>query len=211
MDIFKLYNMDENLGHLQKWRNHTIKSWCDKLSPVFVEYVNKLESGIICEIGVHGGASFLLAHDLIENKNIELYGIDCWELIDSINGIEKEKFTDQSLDKFKTLHCGNRTNLEEIIKYYNLSKCHLIQGFSDDKNIIDKFLDESIDAIYIDADHSFEGVYADLNNWYPKMKKNGLILGDDYPWEGVKNAAEKFATENNIKLNYIDNKFYFYK
>jgi predicted O-methyltransferase YrrM len=39
---------------------------------------------------------------------------------------------------------------------------------------------EPIDYLYIDADHSFEGVLADLEAWVPHVRTGGLILGDDY-------------------------------
>jgi predicted O-methyltransferase YrrM len=39
---------------------------------------------------------------------------------------------------------------------------------------------EPIDYLYIDADHSFPFVWADLLAWVPKVRPGGLVLGDDY-------------------------------
>jgi predicted O-methyltransferase YrrM len=44
------------------------------------------------------------------------------------------------------------------------------------------FEDESIDFLFIDADHSFEAVKKDLKLWYPKVKTGGIIAGHDYMW-----------------------------
>lgn len=50
---------------------------------------------------------------------------------------------------------------------------------------------EPIDFLYIDADHSYEGVLADLLAWVPHVRSGGLIVGDDYGnaiYPGVKQA-----------------------
>jgi Methyltransferase domain len=60
-------------------------------------------------------------------------------------------------------------------------------------------LDEaSIDWVYIDADHHYESVLSDLNNYAPKVKPGGLLAGDDYGaagwWkDGVTRAVDEFA------------------
>lgn len=57
------------------------------------------------------------------------------------------------------------------------------------------FPDEYFDFIYIDGDHEYEGIKADLDNWYPKVKKGGVLAGDDYApkYPGVIQAVdEKF-------------------
>jgi predicted O-methyltransferase YrrM len=41
------------------------------------------------------------------------------------------------------------------------------------------FQDQSIDFIMIDADHKHDSVVADFNNWYPKIKPNGILAFHD--------------------------------
>ena len=36
------------------------------------------------------------------------------------------------------------------------------------------------DFIYIDGNHSYDFVKADLEAWWPKLKSGGAICGDDY-------------------------------
>lgn len=42
------------------------------------------------------------------------------------------------------------------------------------------FDDGTLDFVYIDGDHCFESVVADIAAWLPKIRKGGIISGDDY-------------------------------
>ncbi len=42
------------------------------------------------------------------------------------------------------------------------------------------FDDESLDLVWIDGDHSYEGCLADIEAWLPKVRAGGLIGGHDY-------------------------------
>lgn len=56
--------------------------------------------------------------------------------------------------------------------------------------------DESLDVVYIDADHSFTSVLADLKSWAPKVKNGGIVSGHDYSLcdhTGVRKAVEDFV------------------
>ena len=216
MDLFNFYNMDENLGILLQYRDFKIKAWCKDVVDVWKNFINTniKEDGIIVEIGVHGGGSLLKTADLLIDRNIKLYGIDCWEDIEKcgINGKKNDFWTKSSFDKFLNLHKENYNHLIKIIKHYDYKFIELIKGLSNDKDIVNKFEDNSIDAIYIDGDHSYEGVKSDLELYYPKVKKNGLILCDDYTnFESVKKAVDEFCKKNKIDGNLTIDKFYFFK
>ena len=63
------------------------------------------------------------------------------------------------------------------------------------------FSDASLDFVYIDGDHSYESVKQDLNSWYPKLKKFGVMCGDDYAHitgRGVVEAVNEFAFEKKL-------------
>ena len=49
--------------------------------------------------------------------------------------------------------------------------------------------DGSLDWVFIDADHSYEGVRADITNWLPKIRKGGMITGHDIDRKGVRDAV----------------------
>jgi len=67
---------------------------------------------------------------------------------------------------------------------------------------VSKFSDEFFDFIYIDANHDYEYVKADIEAWYPKMKEGGIFAGHDYldgafrrVTYGVKQAVDEFCLE----------------
>ncbi len=43
-----------------------------------------------------------------------------------------------------------------------------------------RFADKSLAFVYLDGDHSFDGVRRDLFAWIPKVKSGGIIAGHDY-------------------------------
>lgn len=64
---------------------------------------------------------------------------------------------------------------------------------SDSVLAADDFYTESVDAIFIDGDHTYDGVMADIKAWLPKVKRGGYMLGHDYKERqfGVKRAVDK--------------------
>lgn len=63
----------------------------------------------------------------------------------------------------------------------------------------------SLDFVFIDADHSYEGCREDLETWFPKLKPGSLLCGHDYahpdfPTWGVKRAVDEFLRKNDLPL-----------
>jgi SAM-dependent methyltransferase len=73
-------------------------------------------------------------------------------------------------------------------------------------NVVNTFEDNSVDVVYVDADHKYEPVLADIRAWYAKVKPGGILCGDDYidgshiEKFGVIQAVKDFAAENNLKF-----------
>lgn len=69
------------------------------------------------------------------------------------------------------------------------------------------FLPESVDIIYIDGLHHYEGVMNDLETWWPILKRGGIILGHDYLLSAdkytiftVKPAVDEFARKIHLPV-----------
>lgn len=43
-----------------------------------------------------------------------------------------------------------------------------------------RFDDQTVDVLFVDADHRYSAVKADLEAWLPKMRPGGLVFGHDF-------------------------------
>jgi hypothetical protein len=85
-----------------------------------------------------------------------------------------------------------------ICRVLKNSSINLIEDYSVPAS--KQFEDNSVDWIYIDGDHSYEFVKADLAYWLPKIKKGGYICGHDFNpffanWKGVNQALYEFVVK----------------
>lgn len=59
----------------------------------------------------------------------------------------------------------------------------------------DVWPDHDLDLVFIDAEHTYDAVRQDISLWIPKVKKGGIICGDDYypdgNFPGVKSAVDE--------------------
>lgn len=65
-----------------------------------------------------------------------------------------------------------------------------------------------LDAVYIDADHSYNSVKQDLELSFAKINHNGFIMGHDYcprQFPGVYRAVNEFCSLYNQQIKYIAN------
>ena len=55
-------------------------------------------------------------------------------------------------------------------------------------------MNEAIDLLFIDGDHSYDGVTSDLKAYLPKVKAGGTVLLHDWGWaEGVQRAIRELV------------------
>lgn len=142
------------------------------------------------EIGVAEG---LYSEILIrKNPNLKLYLVDAWE--------QYPGYKDES----EAIQIKNYREVKERIKPYN---CHMIRDFS--MNAVKRFADESLDFVYIDANHDYQHVKEDIKEWSKKVKKGGIIAGHDYGNRrvyGVVDAVNDWVKEQKIHPLIILNK-----
>ena len=64
-------------------------------------------------------------------------------------------------------------------------------------------INEPLDFVYIDGNHDYPYVKKDLELYYPKIKKHGVIGGHNFEIEypGVAKASIEFAEENHLNLD----------
>jgi len=93
----------------------------------------------------------------------------------------------------KVDHAANEKLVDEIALKFS-TRCVVLKATTCEAS--KHVTDGSLDFIYIDADHSYEGVSADIRDWWVKLKVGGWMLGDDYAddFPGVvKAVAERWS------------------
>lgn len=145
---------------------------------------------LLVEIGVYKGESTL---ELLNNANIKRYvGIDPYEQYQEYEHDDTNQYTtDQLYNTVKE-------------KFKGFKQLELIRKYSSDA--VDMFKDNSIDFLFVDGNHSYKYVLEDLEKYYPKVKKGGIISGDDFFFReeinGIKmvyEAVVDFTQKNNIE------------
>lgn len=64
----------------------------------------------------------------------------------------------------------------------------------------EEFDNNSVDVLFIDGDHSYKGVSADINAWLPKVKQCGKVLFHDYgSYDGVTQAVDNVIAQDRIQ------------
>jgi predicted O-methyltransferase YrrM len=49
----------------------------------------------------------------------------------------------------------------------------------------------TLDLVFLDGDHSYEGVRRDILAWLPLVRPGGILSGHDLNWPGVRRAVEE--------------------
>lgn len=146
------------------------------------------EHSIIVEIGSYLGASSSFLAYAAKEKNHIVYCVDTWK---------NEGMSEGERDTFAEF----RKNIEPLKDYI-----HILRGCSVD---IAKTFNEKIDLLFIDGDHSYEAVKADVEYWLPKVKNHGIVIFHDIGWaEGVIKVVNEFIKPVQIEDHIIDNTYW---
>ena len=129
----------------------------------------KKKGWVGAEIGVHDEEHAL---DLLEELPIgKLYLIDPYLSYENYyESVGNPNKTQKALDERMRV-------AKSITKKYG-DKVVFIRKLGEDA--AKHFKDESLDFVYIDGNHQYEFVKKDVEKFYSKVKKGGIIGGDDY-------------------------------
>jgi hypothetical protein len=170
-----------------------------------IDFINQHNPESIAEIGVlYGNISGRILENVISVK--KLYMIDPW--CEYINIGQKES-------KDKVLLSYSQDKWEDL---YNRA-CTLANKFKDRTEVIRKvsyeasflFMNNSLDMVIIDADHTYASVIVDIKSWIPKLKQGGILIGHDYQgaWPDVVQAVDELFGEK--KVGGLDGSYWYAK
>jgi len=121
--------------------------------------------------------------------NLQLSAIDAWT---SYTGYIDYEKNDLEVDAY----------VDTVRRTKDMPNVKLIKGWSSE--VVKQFEDESLDYIFIDANHDYASVVEDINLWSKKVKKGGIVMGHDYFVMrklnfGVIQAVNGWVETNHIK------------
>ena len=143
---------------------------------------------IYAEIGVLYGGSII--EQMKDDQSCFYIGID------PFTGYYGNEY-----DRHRNVHLEDHINIVKKNIDENNPHNHeykLIKGLSQSPEVLQEVSQYKIDYLFIDGDHSGEGVKNDFYNYLPFMNSGGLILFDNYDdpsWTEVKPATDKIIEE----------------
>ena len=112
------------------------------------------------EIGVDKGA---YTEKLLQ-AGLEIYAVDPWKVYENYNHPRGQKRLDFLYEHTK-----------RVVAPYN---CHIVR--KDSMEAAKDFEDESLDFVYIDGNHKFRYIAADIVEWEKKVRPGGVVSGHDF-------------------------------
>lgn len=126
-----------------------------------------------------------------------LHSVDPWRTLPSADYLDIANVTQEAHDRFYD------TTVARLRRFGKRSK--IVRNTSVDASAL--FSSGQLDFVYLDAQHSYEGVKADLHSWAAKVRTGGILAGHDYVDGileqgvfGVKSAVDEFARDHNARV-----------
>jgi len=132
----------------------------DLLKEIGLEFPN----GKGAEIGTFKGE---FAKEILQNWSGTLYMVDVWRALG-------EEYLDSSN------HAAHSSAYLETMNSISGYEDRGVMVRATSEVAADMFDRESLDFVYIDANHAYDFVIQDIKLWYPKIKSGGYLCGHDY-------------------------------
>ncbi len=125
------------------------------------------------EIGVLKGKTLFSVLDAC--PELHMIGVDQWKVLPLRDVENAETYSDFDMSAIELDVCRKMGR-------YN-GRCLIFKG--DSVSQAKRVEDGSLDFVFIDADHTEDGVRRDIEAWAPKVRSGGMILGHDLWWSTV--------------------------
>lgn len=134
-----------------------------------------------CLVGVEIGTEKGQFADTLLNKipGLKLTVVDCWEAYP-----EYRETMQPRIDEYER-KCRERLG----------DRCKIIKAYSLDA--VKQFDNNSLDFVYIDANHEFRQVIDDIDEWARRVKNGGLVMGHDFAL--VDNGYERIDVDPAVR------------
>ncbi len=113
--------------------------------------------------------------------DMEMIAVDQWAPVAPREGVDNAE-TYKNWD-----HDGHYETFRDFVAKHYSERVRIIRGDSADSA---KFVEDgSLDFVFIDADHTYEGCLRDIHAWTPKVRSGGMVSGHDLHWKTVAQAV----------------------
>lgn len=179
---------------LEHYHQHLVSGfWFESAYRRLLDELSETVPSTWVEVGVYHGASLAwLGVDVANRgKPVTIHAVD------SFAGWQGVAQGDALRRSFLTNMAPVREALGDRVVIHDMTSVRAAQDFAD----------ASCDVVWIDADHSYEGVRSDIAAWWPKVKDGGVLGGDDWAFGGVRRAVlEAFPYEHEVGQGCQDGK-----
>lgn len=161
-----------------------------------IKWIRELDLKMGAEIGVYVGEFSRLILRL--NPQLKLYGVDPW--------IEYKEYKELDGQDFNNMYKETLLKMATFIK-----KGRYVVVRKTSMDALRDFADNSLDFVYIDANHEDPYVTQDIEGWAAKVRPGGLVTGHDYIRVKALNyaiidALDTYTKKNNIQLFLLGSK-----
>lgn len=160
----------------------SIPGWSDFL-PVYDEQLNRVRGrkAVFVEVGSWLGRSAAYMGEQIKRRQqeVEFWAVDTWKGTPGHVGLQAVVDAHGG-DVFPAWH-RNLSAAGSIGHVKPLRKPSV--------EAAETFANGSLDFVFIDADHSYAAVCADIAAWSPKLRPDGVLAGHDYDNSNVQRAV----------------------
>ena len=167
--------------------------WAGLYYGIFSYVINHNNFKKCVEVGIEYGFH---AKEILDNTEVDqLY------LVDPMRYYENDLFANTIMNNggFETLFKNIKIHLKNYESRYTWFRCPSLSVTNE------QIPDDSVDAVFIDGDHSYDAVSKDLPFWWNKLRTGGWLLGDDYAscHPGTTEAVNEFALNNDLTCYFL--------
>ncbi len=154
--------------------------------------VRRMPAGArVAEVGVLIGK---LSEYILRNSDAHVLMVDNWQTADRQPDAYKATRDAHALHEDPERVADHKAQAANRARHFP-GRAEIREGWSTE--VAASVPDGTLDMVFLDADHSYEGVRDDIAAWLPKVRKGGWIGGHDYgndepayDFSGVKRAVD---------------------
>ncbi len=179
------------IGAIPLQKAPQIKGWFSEREGLFYRSLaRKVRSGTVIEVGAWKGRSTAFVGPVCRENATRLVCVDTWT-----GSSDQYDAAYRQITSNEDVPAQFRDNMAVRAIPVDEMHCTSTQAAR-------SFAPESVDLVFLDASHDYHSVSSDVNNWFERIRANGVLAGHDFNDEhqGVTRAVEEFCQQRKRTL-----------